>query len=89
MADIQALKAAVDAAYQAEEELLAERREKRDTLSKRDFRAYNEETRQTQINVQKAIDDAERELQLALNNARQQLLVGTVSESDAQGGAGG
>ena len=86
---IPALKQAVDDAYTAEEELLEERRANRESLSKSAFRAYNEETRQRQIDVQKAISAAERQLQLALNNARQELLVGTVAESNTGGGANG
>lgn len=82
MADIQALKQNLDAAEQAKENLIVERRERRDALSKKDFRAFNEETRQDQLDAEKAVREARDALTAELNNARQELMVGTLSESN-------
>lgn len=89
MADIAALKAALDQAEADKEALIQERAEKRRTMSKYDFRAYNEETHQQQIDVQKAVDDAQAALTSALNDVRSEALnvaVGTISESNSAGG---
>lgn len=87
MSDIAALKAAVDAAEAAEEELIAERRANRASMSKADFKAYNEETRAAQVDLAKAVAEANQALQAALNNARQEILVNAIGETNTAGGA--
>lgn len=90
MADIAALKQAVDAAETVKEDLVAERRANRDAMSKIAFRAYNEETRDDQIKVQKDIDDAVAALNKALNKVRSDALevaVGTLESTSTMGGA--
>lgn len=79
-------KQAMTDAYEAEESLLKERRENRDKMSRADFRAYNEQTRDKQKKVQRDIDSAEAELHRLLNNARQEIMVGTLSEGNSAGG---
>lgn len=89
MADIAALKAALDQAEADKEALLEERRANRASMSKADFRAYNDQTRQQQVEIQKAVDDAQAELTQALNSVRSEALnvaVGTISESNSAGG---
>jgi hypothetical protein len=82
MADIQALKLAVDQAEAAKEILVEERRANRESMTKAEFKAYNTSTYQEQIDVEKAVGKAISDLQAALNAARQELLVGTVGESE-------
>jgi Skp family chaperone for outer membrane proteins len=89
MADIAALKAALDAAEAAEEALIAERRQNRDSMSKAEFRSYNQATQEKQIELSGAIRDAQKALAEALNDVRSEALnvaVGTVSESGSMGG---
>lgn len=86
MSKVAELKAAVAEAEAAKEELVAERRQKRETLSKAAFRDYNEETKARQQEVAQAIADAQGALIAYLNNARQEILVGTVDESNKTGG---
>ncbi len=90
MADIAALKQAVDAAEAVKEALLVDRRANRDAMSKIAFRAYNEETRDDQVKVQKDIDDAVAALNKALNKVRSDALevaVGTLESTSTIGGA--
>lgn len=86
MPEIKKLKADLDKAVKAEESLLEERRSKRDSLSKSAFREYNEETRQKQIDVTQARVAAENAITEHLNNARQEIFVGTVSETETANG---
>ncbi len=94
MADLAALKAAVDAAEAAKETLLTERRGNREVMSPRDFRAYNEATRVQQKNVEADVSAADKAFQDELKviradavDAAINVAVGTVSESETAGGA--
>jgi len=87
MSDITALKTAVAEAEATKEALVAERREKRDTLSRAAFRQYNDDTRPAQREVARAVADTQQALIAYLNNARQQILVGSVDEANTTGGA--
>ena len=94
MADLAALKAAVDAAETAKEALLDERRSKRDTMPKQAFRDYNAGTASKQVEVQAAVTAADSEFQDALKVIRADAVeaainvaVGTISESNTEGGA--
>lgn len=86
MPEVKKLKADLDKAVKAEQALLEERQSKRDSLSKAAFREYNEETRQKQLEVTQARVDAERAITEYLNNARQEVFVGTVSETETANG---
>ncbi len=85
--DVQALVAAVAAAEAAKQVLLDERRGNRTKLTKAKFKAYNEDTRQHQVDVQAAVDTATADLQAHLNNARQTILVEALGETGTLGGA--
>jgi len=89
MPDIAQIQANLADAEEAKEKLLKERRKNREKMSKSAFRAYNEETRQKQIDVETDIRNARAALTEALNLSRQELLVGTVSETGDLGGANG
>lgn len=89
MADIAGLKAALDEAESAQEALVTERRTNRESMTKAEFRAYNEATRAQQIETAKAVSDAQAALAGALNGVRSDALavaVGTLSESNSAGG---
>jgi Skp family chaperone for outer membrane proteins len=89
MADIAALKAALDEAEATQDALIEERRQNRESMTRAGFRAYNEETKAQQVEVARAIADAQQALTAALNNVRSEALsvaVGTLSESGTQGG---
>ncbi len=94
MTDVAALQAAVQTAEAAKEVLLEERRTNRETMSRIDFRAYNEATKTQQIDTQATIDSTTAEFQKALNEVRadavaQVIDVGTLTESNTPGGANG
>ena len=89
MSDLAALQAAVTeakgelaAAEAAKEALLEERRANRDSMSKSAFRSYNENTRAQQLEVQAAVNAAQAKLSATLNSVRDEVLVGTLSESN-------
>ena len=89
MADIAALKAALDEAEAAQEALVAERRQNRENMTRAEFRAYNEATRALQIDMAAAVSDAQNALSGALNDVRSEALqvaVGTISEGNSVGG---
>ncbi len=93
MADLAALKAAVDVAEAAKETLLIERRGNKETMSPRDFRAYNDSTRAQQKNIQAAVTDAVSAFQGELKVIRADAVdkainvaVGTLTESETAGG---
>ncbi len=93
MADLAALKAAVDAAEAAKETLLDERRSKRDTMPRQAFRDYNDATREQQLAVEAAVTAATKEFQAALSVIRSDAVdaainvaVGTINEADSGGG---
>ncbi len=93
MADLAALKAAVDAAEAAKEALLVERRTNRETMSPRDFRAYNDATRVQQKNVEADVGAADKAFQDELKVIRADAVdnainvaVGTVNEAETAGG---
>lgn len=86
MADIAELKADLAKAEAAKEKLLDERRSNRVTMTKAEFAAYSDGTIADQKQVQKAISEAQDAVTAFLNNARQEIFVGTVSESDGSGG---
>jgi hypothetical protein len=93
MADLAALKAAVDVAEAAKEALIGERGAKRGTMSKQAFRDYNASTHDEQLAVEAAVAAANKEFQAAIAVIRSdavenaiQVAVGTLSESDTGGG---
>ena len=93
MADLAALKAAVDVAEAAKETLLDERRTNRDTMSPRDFRAYNEATRAQQKDVTadetaatKAYQDELKVIRADAVDKAINVAVGTISESNTPEG---
>lgn len=74
----------------AKSELLAVRAKKRDTMSKRAFREYNEATRGEQLAVQAAVTAADAAFTDALNEVRvdavhQVVDVGTLEEGNQVG----
>jgi hypothetical protein len=94
MADLAALKAAVDAAEAAKEALLVERRANKVEMNKRDFASYNAATYQDQIDIEKALIAATKDFQAELKVIRADAVdnainvaVGTISEEDGAGGA--
>ena len=89
MAHIDELKADLATAEATKEALITERQDNRDTMSKMGFRAYNEETRAEQLEVEAAVTAAIGAITAHLNNSRQEIYVGTLSESDTVGGASG
>ena len=74
-----------EAAVEEKEKLLKERRANRESMTKAEFRAYNENTRQKQIDVQKAVDEAQRTLSMSLDRVRHEVAVGTVEEGEGLG----
>jgi len=94
MADLAALKAAVDAAEVAKETLLTERRANKAEMNRKNFAAYNVATYQQQKDIEanliaatKAFQD---ELKVIRSDAVDQAInvaVGTVGESNTAGGA--
>lgn len=89
MAHIDELKTALAEAEAVKETLLETRRANRETMSKMGFRAYNEETRAEQLEVQAAVTAAIAAITVHLNNSRQEIFVGTLNESETVGGASG
>jgi hypothetical protein len=90
MADIATLKAALDEAEAAKETLIAERRANRESMTRTEFRAFNESTRVEQIETERAVQNAQKALAAALNDVRAEALnvaVGTVNETNKVGGA--
>ncbi len=94
MADLAALKAAVDAAEAAKETLLDERRANRGTMSKQGFRDYNASTQDQQLAAEAAVAAADTEFQDALKVIRSDAVenainvaVGTLNETNSEGGA--
>lgn len=87
MSDIETLKADLADAEAAKALLVDERRANRATMSPTAFRAYNEETRDQQIDVQADLQTATDAITAHLNNARQEIMVGTLSETNTPGGA--
>ena len=95
MADLAALKAAVDAAEAAKEALLDERRANRDSMSKKAFREYNASTRAQQKDVEADVFAADTafndELKViradAVDNAIS-VAIGTMGETNTPGGTG-
>lgn len=93
MADLAALKAAVDAAEAAKETLLVERAAKRASMPKQDFRDYNAATHAQQLAVEHAVAAATKEFQAELSVIRSDAVenainvaVGTISEAESEGG---
>ncbi len=94
MADLAALKAAVDAAEAAKEALLDERRANRLTMPKQAFRDYNASTQDQQLAAEAAVAAADKEFRAALGVIRTDAVenaisvaVGTLSETNSEGGA--
>ena len=92
--DFAALQDAVAQAEENKETLLDERRDKRFTLSKTAFLAYNKDTRAQQVEVQAELDTAETALRAAIleirNDATAKAInvpIGTISETNTPGGA--
>jgi hypothetical protein len=89
MTDLSALKIEVDTAEAAKETLVAERRTNRETMNRADWRAYNEETRSQQIEVEKAVTAANKAFQEAATTIRSEAInvaIGTISETNTPGG---
>lgn len=84
--DIAQLKADLDAAEAAELALIEERRANRVSMTKAEFQAYNDDTRQDQKDLARAVKAAEQALHSALNNKRQEILVEAIGEGSSQGG---
>lgn len=78
-------RAELEAAEAAKEALVEERRENRESMLRADFRAYNEATRQKQIDIQRAVDEAQRKFSAALDRQRYEIAVGTLSEAEGLG----
>ncbi len=94
MADLAALKAAVDAAQAAKDELKAERIANRKTMLRQDFRGYNLSTGEKQRELHAAFDVAQKafndELKVIRADAVDKAInvaVGTVNETNTAGGA--
>jgi 3-hydroxy-3-methylglutaryl CoA synthase len=93
MADLAALKAAVDAAEAAKAVLVDEMRVNRVEMNNGDYAAYNASTRVLQLDIQAAVEAATKAFQAELKVIRSDAVdsainvaVGTVSESNTQGG---
>lgn len=86
--DIKALAAAVGAAEDTVAKMVKVRHGKRTSMPKAEFKAYNADTAGDQLAATQAVTDAHKALAGALNNSRQQLLVGTVMEHGGGGGIG-
>ena len=87
MADTQPLQDAIVAAEDAFAALLVNRRSNRDSMSRKDFLAYNEATRAEQLQVTADADAANQALRDALNAERenvaaQVIKVGTLDEGN-------
>lgn len=87
MTDIAALKTSCDQAEATKAALLVERRKKRVTMPKAEFKVYNEATRVQQVEVQAAVTAADKAFQDAIQNVRndavaQVIDVGTISETE-------
>ena len=94
MADLAALKAALDAAEAAKETLLVERRANKVEMNPGAFASYNAATYQQQKDIQKAVMNATEAFQAELKVIRAdavdgalKVAVGTISESNSPGGA--
>jgi len=94
MADLAALKAAVDVAQAAQDSLIEERASKRASMVKAEFQVYNYATVQQQKDTQAALGDATEAFQAELKVIRADAVdkainvaVGTLSESNSPGGA--
>lgn len=88
MAHIDELKTALAAHEEVKQNLLDERQSKRDSLSRAAFQQYNEDTRAEQLQVTADVTEAIAAITAHLNNARQEIMVGTISETDSAGGVG-
>ena len=87
MTDIEVLSDALVTAENAFAASLVTRRANRDVMTKREFRAYNEETRDEQIQIQRDVSAAEKALRDHLNAGRenvatQVISVGTLDEGN-------
>ncbi len=85
--DVKALVAAVDAAEATFQALIDERRANRVSMPAAKFKAYNTDTREQQLAAQAGVTNATKALQAALNNTRQEVLVGALEGRDTLGGA--
>ncbi|KKL63655.1 hypothetical protein LCGC14_2172950 [marine sediment metagenome] len=89
MTELADLKVAVDTAEAAKDDLVTERRANRETMSPRDFKAYNESTWAEQIDVEKAVTAANKAFQSAATTIRSEAInvaIGTLSETNTPGG---
>ena len=94
MADFAVLKADCDSADAAKAVCVHERTEKRLTMTKAEFIQYNDVTRPRQIEVQKAVDHADKVFRDAIQEVRndavaQVIDVGPLTEGNVLGGTGG
>lgn len=93
MADLAALKAAVDTTEAAKAALLTERASKRAAMPKAEFKVYNFATRQKQLDIEADVKTAQTafldELKVIRADAVDKAIevaVGTLSESNTAGG---
>ncbi len=93
MADLAALKAAVDAAQAAKDELKAERIHNRKTMLKQDFANYNHNTHDQQraahadmMAAEKAFNDEIKVIRSDASEKAIAVAVGTINESNSAGG---
>lgn len=86
MAHIDELKLTLEAAEEAKANLIAERYDLRQSMGRQAFREYNEDSRAEQLQVTADVHDAIAAITIHLNNARQEIYVGTLSETDSSGG---
>ena len=94
MADLAALKAAVDAAEAAKADLVDEMNANRASMNNADYAVYNYATTVQQKDIQAAVMDATEAFQAELKVIRADAVdnainvaVGTLSETNAPGGA--
>ncbi len=95
MADLAALKAAVDTAEAAKVALLKERASKRAAMPKAEFKVYNFATRQQQLDIEADVTAANNafndELKVIRSDAVENAIsvaVGTMGETNTPGGTG-
>jgi hypothetical protein len=88
LADLAQLKADLDAAEAAKAALVDERRTNRDAMPKKDWLAYNRDSKQAQKDVQRAVVEANVALAHALGKVKSDAVavaLGTITETDGGG----
>lgn len=88
MADLVALKAALDAAEAAKAALVDERRAKRPVMTRGEFRDYSAATHQKQLDVTAAVTKAQAEFSVAAGRVKEDAInvaLGTITETEGGG----